>query len=364
MQQEKLTQLKNIIDKRFEQFKFLISAYNANNRERTDSMIKLQPATLKTMDEIRSSIFIIEREEKRQLAAQNEKLQRTFKTINTITIISLTLAFSLLLFGFITYMQVSKERRKGQQDITNYQNELKNRIDDLNKANEELIKMQGLEKFAVTGRIARTIGHEVRNPLTNIMLASSQLKSAMAEKEENTEYLFEMISRNSDRINQLVSDLLNSTKFSELIYEKTSINSLLNEAMREAEDRITLSNVKVVKKYSSDICDVTVDKEKIKIAFLNIIINALEAMENKEGSVLTLETKGGDKCTVIISDNGAGMDGESVNRLFEPYFTSKPNGNGLGLTNTQNIILAHKGDISVESTPGQGTSFIINLDLI
>ena len=258
---------------------------------------------------------------------------------------------------------MSKARQRAEQDILDYQNQLKNRIEELNRSNAELVKMRSLEKFAVTGRIARTIGHEVRNPLTNIMLAASQLKSGMAEKEENIEYLFEMISRNSNRINQLVSDLLDSTKVSDLNYKKISVNKLLDEAVKEAEDRIALSNVKVIKKYSSDICDLSVDTEKIKIAFLNIIINALEAMENKDGSVLTLETRGGDKCTVIISDNGTGMDDESVSRLFEPYFTSKPKGNGLGLTNTQNIILTHKGEISVESTKGQGTTFIIKLDM-
>ena len=86
-------------------------------------------------------------------------------------------------------------------------------------------------------------------------------------------------------------------------------------------------------------------------------------MENKPGSQLILETKGEDgKCKIIISDNGTGMDEQALGRLFEPYFTSKPNGNGLGLTNTQNIILNHKGDISVKSKKGGGTAFTISLD--
>ena len=87
-------------------------------------------------------------------------------------------------------------------------------------------------------------------------------------------------------------------------------------------------------------------------------------MENKEGSVLTLETKEeNDKCKVIISDNGPGMDNEALTRLFEPYFTTKSDGNGLGLTNTQNIILNHRATINVNSKPGSGTSFIIKFEL-
>jgi len=136
----------------------------------------------------------------------------------------------------------------------------------------------------------------------------------------------------------------------------------MDEAIDLATDRIVLYNISVVKKYSTDICDVSVDREKLKIAFLNIIVNAIEAMEPGKG-VLTISTRGeNNKCVIEIADNGSGMDRESLGRLFEPYFTSKPKGNGLGLTNTQNIILNHKGTIQAESEKGKGTTFIITLD--
>ncbi|MCY7310042.1 MAG: GHKL domain-containing protein, partial [Chitinophagaceae bacterium] len=180
---------------------------------------------------------------------------------------------------------------------------------------------------------------------------------------ESTDFLFEMIRRNSNRINQLISDLLNSTKFSELNFTKISANELLDETLKEATDRVSLTEVKVIKKYSNNMCDLSVDMDRIKIAVLNIIINGLEAMEKRPDSKLILETKGEEgKCKIIISDNGAGMDDEALSRLFEPYFTSKPKGNGLGLTNTQNIILNHKGDISVKSKKGEGTTFTITLN--
>ena len=234
---------------------------------------------------------------------------------------------------------------------------------ELRGVNKELLQMRSIEKFASTGRIARTIAHEVRNPLTNINLAMEQLKAEMPEGEDN-QILFEMVNRNSNRINQLITDLLNSTKFAELTYGKTSINVLLDEALELAKDRISLYNIKVVKKYSMDICDVAVDKDKLKIAFLNIIVNAIEAMEPGKG-VLTVSTRGeNNKCVIEIADNGTGMDKESLSRLFEPYFTSKPKGNGLGLTNTQNIILNHKGTIQAESEKGQGTTFTITLDFV
>jgi len=362
-QTKRLKTIKKNIDRRFEILRYSIKSFNDSNRQMTSAMQLLQPESITIMDQIRVGILSLEREENKLLTEREARMNSTTNAIGTITIVSLVVAFSLLFFGFITYMQVSKERKKGEQDIIKYQNQLKNRIEDLDKVNTELIKMRSLEKFAVTGRIARAIAHEIRNPLTNINLASDQLKTDIVKEDENALFLFDMINRNSSRINQLLSDLLNSTKFSELNYEKVSANTLIDETLEEAEDRITLNKVKITKKFDPHTGNISVDKTKIKIAFLNVIINAIEAMEGKENKELTIETKvENNKCKILISDNGDGMDTESVGRLFEAYFTSKPKGNGLGLTNTQNIILNHNGEISVESTKGQGTTFIIVLN--
>jgi signal transduction histidine kinase len=108
---------------------------------------------------------------------------------------------------------------------------------------------------------------------------------------------------------------------------------------------------------------VAVDIEKMRLALLNIIVNAIEAMEKNKG-VLSIKTKKlDDKCIIEIRDNGKGMDEEVLQNLFEPYFTGKQKGNGLGLTNTQNIIFNHKGSIKVYSKPGQGATFLIILHL-
>jgi signal transduction histidine kinase len=171
-----------------------------------------------------------------------------------------------------------------------------------------------------------------------------------------------MVERNSKRINQLISELLSATRFAELSYVSVSINKLLDDSLEMARDRIELNQIKVLKKYGADICDISVDAEKIRIAFLNIIVNAIEAMEPGKG-ILEIVTHGEEnKCVVEITDNGYGMTEEQLNNLFEPYFTTKPDGNGLGLTNTQNIILNHKGAVNVASKPGAGTSFIIKFN--
>ena len=128
------------------------------------------------------------------------------------------------------------------------------------------------------------------------------------------------------------------------------------------QDRIDLKEIKVIKNYATDPFPVLVDVEKINIAFLNIILNAVEATELKKGIItITTETKN-NFCVVTISDNGKGIDEESLSKLFEPYFTTKEKGMGLGLTNTQNIILSHHANIYAESEVGKGSSFIISFN--
>ena len=254
------------------------------------------------------------------------------------------------------YNKESAARDESNKRNIQYQKELEAKIEELKRMDAEVRELKSMEKFTATGRVARTIAHEVRNPLTNISLAAEQLQD-MAIQNSESSMLLDMISRNGIRINQLISDLLNATKAIELNIQKVNINKILDETLEMAADRLDLSQVKVQKDYATDVCDVAVDEEKIKIAFLNIIVNAIEAMEKNKG-VLNLRTKNaGDQCIIEIEDNGAGMDEDTLQKLFEPYFTNKSNGNGLGLTNTQNIIMSHRGRISVQSKPGKGSHF-------
>ena len=125
---------------------------------------------------------------------------------------------------------------------------------------------------------------------------------------------------------------------------------------------IDLKAIKVIKNYAPDVLPVLADIEKINIAFLNIILNAVEAVDPQKGVItITTETKD-NRCVVTISDNGKGMDKESLSKLFEAYYTTKEKGSGLGLTNTQNIILGHNGNIYAESEEGKGSSFIISFN--
>ena len=236
-------------------------------------------------------------------------------------------------------------------------------IHDITKRKKAERQQVRTEKLMVTGRIARSIAHEVRNPLTNVNLALEQLENEMHTEESSSQLYLDIIKRNSERINVLITELLNSSKPSQLNFMKYSINKLLDESLELAMDRIILKEIKVAKNYSPDVCELPVDREKLKLAFLNIIINAVEVMETERGE-LRLETDLKDeKCVIKIIDNGPGISHEKLNQLFEPFFTEKANGMGLGLTTAQNIIYSHGGSIDVESTMGKGTTFILSFNV-
>ena len=360
VQQDRLLDLKKIIKKRFELFVSAIIYYKNGSIDTTYQLRDKQLESKRIMDKLRLSVAIMQDEEKRQLVQRDIDLKSTFATINSITIISLVLTVMLVVIGFITYTKENKGRITAMNNLKENKQQLSNRVHELNEANIELKQMRSLEKFAATGRIARTIAHEVRNPLTNINLATSQLKTDIPTPDENMLYLFGIIDRNSNRINKLISDLLNSTKFTELRFTTAAVNDILDESLVMARDRIELNQVVIERNYTTK-CKLNIDTEKIKIPFLNIIINAIEAMESGKGILKITTKEEGGKCVIIITDNGKGMDAEELSKVFEPYYTNKPKGHGLGLTNTQNIILNHQGTIIVESETGRGTSFIIKL---
>jgi len=310
---------------------------------------------------IKSVIKKMEDQERGILELRKEKLRGVSISIKIITITSLIIGLLLSLYSFVTYSKESKAKQKADEQANSYRKQLENKVKELQEANEELQELRSLEKFTATGRIARTIAHEIRNPLTNIALASEQIKSATNQDEETT-MLLDMINRNANRINQMISDLLTSTKFAQLQYSKITIHQLLDETIELAKDRIELKHTKLEKNYANPGCEVLVDVDKMKIAFLNVIVNAIEAMEKDKGLLEIQSAEANDKCIIEVKDNGTGMDEETLQKLFDPYFTRKGNGAGLGLTHTQNIILNHKGNIQVKSRLGEGTVFTITLN--
>jgi PAS domain S-box-containing protein len=215
-----------------------------------------------------------------------------------------------------------------------------------------------VEKLGATGRLVRTLAHEVRNPLNNINMSVEQL-FAEPVAEEAPVYL-DIIQRNSKRIGDLIVQLLDTSRPGEVVFEKCILQSVMDDTIAEALDRITLHRINMQIRYCNEPCYIMGNKEKLKIAFLNIILNAIEAMPNITGE-LDIEVNTNNKIhTVTVVDNGSGIPEEHISKLFEPYFTSKRNGMGLGLAATLNILQSHKAHIDVASAVEEGTKFSIS----
>lgn len=309
---------------------------------------------------LEDNIQSIQQTEKTIAQQHSKKASGYVGSIRLFTILSTLIAILLTLYSFLVFNTENKAKKEADKKAGVYRDKLEAQVKKLADMNSELVKLRSLEKFTSTGRIARTMAHEVRNPLTNINLAVEQLKAEVNGSEDGETFL-SMIERNSERVNKIVSNLLNATKLAELDRKPTSINELLDECLDDAADRIELKHINVEKKYNVPICTVKVDKPKLKIAFLNFIVNGVEAME--KGGTLTVSTDEEEgHCIVKIKDTGEGMSQETLDRLFEPFFSTKKNGNGLGLANSHNIIISHQGHVSVDSHLGEGTTFTISLD--
>ena len=205
--------------------------------------------------------------------------------------------------------------------------------------------------------LVSVLAHELRNPLTNIVLTIHLLESKILD--DNDRMYMDIIKRSSAKINDLINDLLKGQKTDEIQTENHSIHQLLDEVIELASDRLVLKNVIVKKNYAPYDLILKMDKAKIKIALTNIIINAIDAMGSKNGE-LRLGTKiirG--KCAVSIHDNGCGISKENLPLIFDPYFTNKQNGLGVGLAATKDILQSNMVGVRVESLTGHGTRFIL-----
>tara|TARA_R110001599_G_scaffold100004_4_gene256108 strand:+ start:738 stop:2177 length:1440 start_codon:yes stop_codon:yes gene_type:complete len=219
------------------------------------------------------------------------------------------------------------------------------------------------EKLSMTGKIARSIAHEVRNPLTNLSLALEQLKDEIPAEVEEADLYIDIIERNSKRIGNLITELLESSKPKSLKLTKSILNEVVEDTLDLVKDRLKLQGMKLEEDYDPSIPLIPLDSDQMKTALINLFVNAIEAMKAGEG-VLSIKTYLEDGTIFLeVRDNGMGIPQENIDSLFEPFFTAKVGGMGLGLTAVQNIIKSHTGQISARSTVGEGTVFQISFSV-
>jgi signal transduction histidine kinase len=173
----------------------------------------------------------------------------------------------------------------------------------------------------------------------------------------------DLVSKETSRVSKTVSNLLAFSRKIKPEFRQLHLNGLLSETVSLTESQMRLQDIKVKRQLAADLLPVLGDQSQLKQAFLNLLLNAIEAMPG--GGTLTLSTRNARRQEVVIqiADTGVGIPKESISHIFEPFFTTKKTGSsvGLGLSVVYGIIRDHKGSISVDSTVGQGTVFTVRL---
>lgn len=233
---------------------------------------------------------------------------------------------------------------------------IRNDITSRKKTEEVLIRT---EKLSVIGELAAGVAHEIRNPLTSLKGFAKLLRD---EDLTNKDMYLDIILDEIERINHIVSDFMTLAKPFVVEFKEKKFLPLVMHVISLLESECHLNNIQVNLLYFEDFDHITVycDEHQLKQVFLNLMKNAIEAMPLGGDIDVTLSTEK-NEIKLEIKDNGIGMSAQMLERLGEPFYSTKEQGTGLGLMVSKNIIQNHNGTMRVDSEPGVGTKFVIFL---
>ncbi|MBN2318556.1 MAG: GAF domain-containing protein [Acidobacteria bacterium] len=220
------------------------------------------------------------------------------------------------------------------------------------------------EKLAALGRMAAGIAHEINNPLAGILLYSSHLSKKVAPDSPIHEGL-QVISHETARCRDIIQNLLEFSRNDKPRRVPADLNKVIEQALNIVENELRLHHIRLVRHLTADLPEIPMDANQIEQVFVNLLINATEAI-GEEGTVTvsSRQEEGGGQLTAEISDTGIGIPRDIVGKIFEPFFSTKAKGTGLGLSVSYGIVQNHKGTLRVSSSPGKGTRFTVTLPVI
>lgn len=233
---------------------------------------------------------------------------------------------------------------------------LEKKVIQLKDAQERLVRS---EKLAVIGNMAGYIAHEIRNPLVTIGgFARSIARETTANKtiKNSAEIIIDEVSR----LEKILAVVMDFSKVAKPAKVKTQVNEIVDNTISLMESYFKNIGIDVVKKYESMLPDIVVDQDQIRQVFLNIFKNAAESMQNG-GKLIVETTKEDEYVRIDITDTGVGMDADTIENIFTPFYTKKREGTGIGLAVSQKIVDDHEGFIKVKSELNQGATFSIFL---
>jgi len=250
----------------------------------------------------------------------------------------------------ITERKIAEEALKRDKDTI--EKLVVKRTQELLNAQVELERSKRLSEI---GTLAATVAHELRNPLGVIRTAVYNIKRKA--KDDIFDSHISNIEKKISESNQIINNLLDYSRIKVPVFEKIKVYAILKECVNIAKDRYEKKNINFIKDIEPvKNLNIEADPLQLKEIFNNILDNACQAIDKDPGRIDVSAARDGDKNVIIsIKDNGGGIEQEDIKRLFEPFFTRKSKGRGLGLTICNQLIGLHNGRIGIESSPGKGT---------
>ncbi len=223
-------------------------------------------------------------------------------------------------------------------------------------------QLKTADRLSAISRLTGGVAHEVKNPLNAMLMHVELAKMKLSHGDYDIDQQMEVISSEILRLDRVVKTFLDFTRPVALTLVEASLSTFVSEIADLARPQAEAAGIELIVKQNADPVSVTVDRDLLKQALLNIVVNAIEAMT--DGGILKIESGvSGDYAAIQITDTGPGIPAEVRDNIYNLYFTTKPQGSGIGLAMTFRIVQLHDGRIDFVSDPGSGTSFTIELPL-
>jgi len=234
---------------------------------------------------------------------------------------------------------------------------------DLDSLESISTQLQVSERLAAVGRITAGVAHEVKNPLNSMRLWLENLKESLPTETDGAALqAVHVLDVEIDRLDAVVKRFLDFSRPMEIRLEPTQLSDLLREVLEVAQPQLVKANVHVAQLLPIGIPEVFVDRDLLKQAVLNLVLNAVEAMPSGGQLQLTL-SRHGDAAEITVGDTGMGIALENRQKIFQLFFTTRPGGSGIGLASAFRIVQLHNGSIDFTSEVGRGTTFRIELPI-
>jgi len=244
-------------------------------------------------------------------------------------------------------------------------------IDDITEKRKEESRLRRAENLASLTTLAAGVAHEIKNPLGSISIQIQLLQKTLEKQsnssendgsDEKTKRYFKVVKEEIERLNRIVVDFLFAVRPMNLELRKGDINGLIAQILEFVQLEFEQSKILCLLELDENVPEILMDERYMKQAMLNLVTNAKAAMPS--GGVLTIATNCVEnEIRISVCDTGIGIHKENLEKIFEPYFTTKETGTGLGLTQVYKIIKEHQGEITVDSEPGTGSDFRIILPM-